>query len=97
MALLAGTTYRLRLINIDPVEPLEFALLKGDTPMQWRALAKDGALLPPALQNLVPARQYLGVGETYDFEWVATPGTDATFVVRASTGKPVLEQRLRVR
>ena len=97
MTLRAGSTYRLRLININPVEPLFLELVKEGTPMQWRALSKDGALLPPTLQKLGPAKQLMGVGETYDFEWVATPGTDATFVVRLSTGKRVLEQRLRVR
>jgi manganese oxidase len=97
MTLRAGSTYRLRLININPVEPLVFELVKGDTPMQWRALSKDGALLPPVLQKLGPARQSMGVGETYDFEWVAAPGTEATFVVRPSTGKRILEQTLRVR
>ena len=97
MALRTGSTYRLRLININPVEPLVFELLNGDTPTQWRALSKDGALLPPALQKPGPAQQYLGVGETYDFEWVATPGTETTFAVRFQSGKRVLEQRIRVR
>ncbi len=95
LVLHAGTTYRMRLINIHVVEPWTFELLINKAPVQWRALSKDGAALPPALQQMVAARLKVGVGETYDFEWQPPAGTDAMFVV--GRGTVVVQQQIRVR
>jgi FtsP/CotA-like multicopper oxidase with cupredoxin domain len=97
VTLKAGVSYRLRLINIDMTVPLIFELVSGDTVLQWRALSKDGAALPPALQKMTPARLTLGVGETYDFELRPTPGTEAIFVVRFDGGPGFLQQRFVTR
>jgi hypothetical protein len=35
----------------------------------WRAVAKDGADLPPSQAKARPASQPISVGETYDFEY----------------------------
>jgi manganese oxidase len=43
----AGESYRLRLIHIIPDWTARIALLQGDSVLSWRALAKDGAKLPP--------------------------------------------------
>jgi FtsP/CotA-like multicopper oxidase with cupredoxin domain len=65
-----GTNYRFRFINIMPYNPpLAISLLSGDAPVSWRALAKDGADLPPRHATTRPARQVIAVGETYDFEF----------------------------
>jgi hypothetical protein len=37
--------------------------------VSWRAVAKDGADLPPAQAIEQAARQIIAVGETYDFEF----------------------------
>jgi manganese oxidase len=37
--------------------------------VQWRALAKDGADLPPTQAVIQSARQVAWVGETFDFEY----------------------------
>jgi FtsP/CotA-like multicopper oxidase with cupredoxin domain len=73
----AGTTYRLRIINILPAGPVRVRLLADSVPVAWLPISKDGAALPAALRQIgnaeVPA---IGVGETYDMEWTpAQPGT----------------------
>lgn len=66
-----GTRYRFRLINITSDDPeITIALLTGDTPANWREIAKDGADLPASQRLMQPARLRVSVGETYDFEFV---------------------------
>ena len=43
LRLKAGERYRLRLIHIIPDWTARIALLRGDSVLSWRALAKDGA------------------------------------------------------
>jgi len=65
-----GTKYRFRFINIMATNPpLVVALLSGDKPVSWRAIAKDGADLPSGQATARPTQQMIGVGETYDFEF----------------------------
>lgn len=64
----AGRAQRIRIININPNLPLTVSVLADSTLVRWRAIAKDGADLPPAHARVVPARVRLGVGETADFE-----------------------------
>lgn len=77
IVLLTGKTYRIRLINITPDDMDTVSLLENDKPVQWRAVAKDGADLPPQ-QAIVQdaAGVELGVGETRDFEFTATRKQD---------------------
>jgi hypothetical protein len=37
--------------------------------VKWRAIAKDGASLPPVQATVQDAAQVISVGETYDFEF----------------------------
>jgi len=70
MLLRAGTTYRFRLINITADNPsITVSLRSGDTPLMWRAIAKDGADLPESQRRIAMAVQRVSVGETYDFEF----------------------------
>ena len=72
-----GVKYRLRFINITPNNAgLVVSLLAGSSPVRWRALAKDGADLPPAQVSEQEARQLISVGETYDFEFEPTTKGD---------------------
>ena len=74
MVLLTGQTYRLRLVNITPNDRLVSTSLTTDSvPVKWRAIAKDGASLPPVQATVQDAAQVISVGETYDFEF-APPG-----------------------
>lgn len=73
--LAAGTRYRLRFIDIAPDWRVFVTLAAGASPVRWRAVAKDGADLPP--QQAVDGRAFLpmGPGETADFEFrPTTPG-----------------------
>ena len=70
MVLLVGQTYRFRLINITPNDAEVATSLQLDgRPVQWRAVAKDGADLPPQQATVRDAVEHISVGETYDFEF----------------------------
>jgi hypothetical protein len=61
--------------------------------VRWRPVAKDGADLPARDRAPRPARQVLGMGETYDFELVPERRGDLRVEVRAA----ILQERLFVR
>lgn len=46
----AGYEYRMRLPNVAESATVDVSLRHGDGILPWRALAKDGALLPASLQ-----------------------------------------------
>jgi FtsP/CotA-like multicopper oxidase with cupredoxin domain len=75
-------TYRLRFINVDFVEIARVTLTKDTLPVTWRAIAKDGADLPPVLVKDMPADFRFGVGETYDFELRPRARGDMVLTVR---------------
>jgi FtsP/CotA-like multicopper oxidase with cupredoxin domain len=92
-----GTTYRLRLINIQAIIPVIVALQSSDsTFMQWTAHAKDGADLPPSMRLAGNSVVTLGVGETYDFLWTPRRAQDLAIRVRSAGPEPG-ELRLPVR
>jgi FtsP/CotA-like multicopper oxidase with cupredoxin domain len=64
----AGVPHRFRLINISPLETRVVSLAADSVPQQWRALAKDGADLPPGQATVRTARVVIAPGETFDFE-----------------------------
>ena len=75
LELRVGSTYRLRLINIEPDWRVQFALTSDTALLRWRPIAKDGADLPPALAVERPAFILTGPGETADFEFTpVAPG-----------------------
>jgi FtsP/CotA-like multicopper oxidase with cupredoxin domain len=90
-----NVTNRLRLINITPNNvALTFALLEGFKPLTWRAVAKDGADLPPQQSTSREARQLVSVGETYDFEIQPTPGQRLWLELRRGNGEWVSQMLL---
>lgn len=75
MRLKVGVRYRLRLIHIVPDYTTWVGLLRGDSLVKWKPLAKDGAELPRAKQVMRNAGFLAGPGETMDFEFTPTvPG-----------------------
>lgn len=70
----AGATYRLRLINMMPAPRVNFELVSDSAVQRWRLVSKDGATVPAALRTPRPASLFVGVGETYDFEWTPSVG-----------------------
>lgn len=58
-----GATYRLRLVNITTSNPpIMVRLMDGAQPLTWRAVAKEGADLPPQQATVRPAEQLIAVG-----------------------------------
>ena len=75
ISLRAGTTYRVRLIDIASNEAHTITLRGSDGLAQWRQIATDGADLPPEQAIPVPARINSSAGVTQDFEvTLATAG-----------------------
>lgn len=101
LLLKAGTEYRLRFIDISEGSTVDITLAIDSEPIQWRALAKDGADLPPAEQRDEAAQFRMGTGETYDFTWQPSEALDAEIVVYSDFGTDVghflLRQPLQVR
>jgi hypothetical protein len=79
MVLLTGQTYRFRFINITPNDAVVATSLTLDEhPVKWRAIAKDGADLPPQQATVQDALRAISVGETYDYEFAPiAPGNYA--------------------
>lgn len=93
-----GTTHRLRLINIGIAGGVRFSLHKDTTVVTWRAIAKDGADLPPAQATLRPATQQLAVGETYDFAFDANAaGAHYLLIEVVAPGGVKRRQRIDIR
>jgi FtsP/CotA-like multicopper oxidase with cupredoxin domain len=72
LRLTAGQTHRLRIVSIHPDWRIGFTLRNDSTVARWRAIAKDGADLPPVLATDRAAHVEMGPGETADFEFTPT-------------------------
>jgi FtsP/CotA-like multicopper oxidase with cupredoxin domain len=92
----AGTTYRLRFINILGADVLGIRLVNDSTPLTWTPVAKDGADVQPKARRPIPAIFRIGVGETYDFEWTPPRSMDAELVID-TVESGILRQTFRVR
>jgi FtsP/CotA-like multicopper oxidase with cupredoxin domain len=97
----AGSTYRLRLINISPSDIKRVRLL-GDgadsaVVQQWRAFAKDGAELPAHQATMRRAVVTIGPGETYDYELTRETPVTLSLEIRTAPRGPISFARLPVR
>ncbi len=63
----AGTAYRFRVIGIGGDQPTLLTITQRGTPIAWRAVAKDGADLPPNQAVVHAARMVFDPGEIFDF------------------------------
>jgi FtsP/CotA-like multicopper oxidase with cupredoxin domain len=98
LMLKSGTRHRLRLINITPDDIFSVTLQASDGLVMWKPLAKDGAPVPAADVAVVPARQTIAVGETYDFEYEAPAGRKTVWLeVRTPGGKWQAQGQLIIR
>lgn len=85
--LAVGVTHRLRIVSIHPDWRIAFTLRNDSTVTRWRAIATDGADLPPALATDRAAQVVMGPGQTADFEFTPnTPGTWRLEVKSADSG-----------
>lgn len=84
----ASVRHRIRLINITPDDMLSVTLQTNEGPVTWRPLTKDGAPVPNERCQPASARQVIGVGETYDFEYEAPARRQTLWLeVRSPGGK----------
>ena len=90
MELRSGVTYRFRVIGLTGDLPNSLAITQGDKPIEWRAVAKDGADLPRSQAVMRPASLVFDPGEIYDFQYTpSAPGELAlTFGVPAALKVP---------
>ena len=72
-------------------------LVRDSTLLTWRAIAKDGMDLPTDQTTVRPARQQLGNGEAYDFEFTPNAPGDILFTVRSGAGDLLAALPIRVR
>jgi hypothetical protein len=95
LALAAGVTHRLRFVGIGAATGGRFAIRRDTVLVQWRPLARDGADLPDSQRAMRPARRYVGVGETFDVEWIPEPGE---YILTADMfGPPFMTRKLIVK
>ena len=93
----AGTSHRLRLINITPDDILVVSVSGRDGPVNWTPLTKDGAPVGGD-GRVVPAKQLIAVGETYDFAFSAPSAPTTLWIeVRSTGGRWMVQRRVIVR
>lgn len=83
LRLTVGETHRLRLLSVHPDWRIAFTLRNDSTVARWRAVAKDGADLPPAQATRRVAHVEMGPGETADFEFRPTAPGDWRLEVKS--------------
>ena len=87
LQLRVGKRYRFRIIQITPGNTVQMSLDTSDDVMRWRALAKDGAMLPHSLTVDIPAKLRALPGETYDFEFNPRKEGALRFTASVHNGK----------
>ena len=99
LVLKLGTKYRLRFINMGVNDSdVSVAILDQNAkPIQWRAAAKDGWILPAAQATMRPANQPITVGETYDFDLVPDHPGEFRLQVSMRFLKTIISQSVTVR
>lgn len=96
----AGSTHRLRLINITAGNPgLRFSLIRedGEATQAWTMIAKDGWDLPPHQQRRSDALQHVSMGETYDARVRLDEAGAYRLLLRGSGGRVFAVQPIIVR
>jgi len=92
-----GERYRLRFINVHTSRPsMRMRLLRGDSLLTWRGLAKDGRDLPPDQSVEHPSEIQMGNGETHDFEFVINEPGEIRLDVTANNGVLLVTMPIRV-
>ena len=93
-----GDRYRLRFINIHVFRPsMRMRLLRGDTLLTWRGIAKDGMDLPADQAIVGPSAIQMGNGETYDFEFSPDVAGDLRVDVTSGVGDRLVSMPVHVR
>ncbi|AHG92470.1 multicopper oxidase type 2 (plasmid) [Gemmatirosa kalamazoonensis] len=90
LSLVAGTRYRLRVIDISANDAHALALREpGGALATWRVIGRDGRDVPAAQAVPQPARENTAAGVTRDFELTPTaPGDYALSIALIVAGRP---------
>jgi manganese oxidase len=83
LRLTVGEVHRLRIVSVHPDWRIAFTLRNDSTTARWRAVAKDGADLPPAQATMRLAHVVMGPGETADFEFRPTKPGEWTLDIKS--------------
>ena len=89
----AEVPQRFRIIAIGAAGGQGVSLRRDTTLVTWRAIAKDGWILPPAQATLRPAAQRVATGETFDFEFLPPPG-EYLLTANFDASRPPWRQRI---
>lgn len=92
-----GGRHRLRFLNMGLAGAVHPVITHGADTVTWRALAKDGADLPPSQRVTGPARAAVNVGETADFEFEPAGRGEYLLSIPAARDRPPVVQRIVVR
>jgi FtsP/CotA-like multicopper oxidase with cupredoxin domain len=76
LALVVGTTYRIRLIDISANEARAVILRGPAGPLTWRVIARDGRDVPADQAIIQQSRENTSSGVTRDFEFTPTTAGD---------------------
>ena len=87
---------RLRFININANNTVKIALTQNGSPVVWKALARDGADLPPEQALSGPASFLIAPGETYDFQFRPEREGEMEFTLDLTLLKERVAQVIRV-
>jgi FtsP/CotA-like multicopper oxidase with cupredoxin domain len=90
-----GMTYRFRFIAIAPNDGKTIRLLSDTVLQRWRAVAKDGADLPPHQATMRGARLTMGIGETWDVELTPAEARELTLEI-LTVGRGLAPIRTRI-
>lgn len=94
----AGTKYRVRMLNLHNSRPgLIMKVMRDATPLTWRAIAKDGMILPADQATDRASTQQIGNGETYDFEFVPTAPGALRLDITTGNGQLLFSTPIRVK
>ncbi len=92
----AGKAYRLRFININANNTVMISLTQKGAPVEWKAIAKDGADLPGEQARTGPASFLIAPGETYDFQVRSDHARDMELTLVLALLKEKVTQAIRV-
>ena len=92
----SGVANRFRFVNIGPATRLVYAIRRDTTVQTWRPLAKDGADLPPSASVPQRASRRLGVGETFDAEFIAPEPGEYRLTIGTPTKQMTYSRRIIV-
>lgn len=87
IALQHGVKYRLRVVNMAPNLEANFLIGNPEHPQTWKAIAKDGAMLPARLATTQNASVHIVSGEAYDFEFRPEAAGEISLQIENSLSK----------